>query len=275
MIPVLYSDEPARLAAIRERGLAGLAAFTVSNPPAEVPDTYRRVADDLWRMQHHKCCYCEKLVETSFNDVEHYRPKLRAERQPGSDAVYGYWWLAWTWRNLLFACPQCNRSGKNDAFPLSPGSAPLLPGEQPPGSEQPLLPHPGEVDPLESIRFVPVVRNDGDVINWEVVPRDGSETGAVAIRVLKLNRPDLRSLRDAFFREWLRGDVDDLRQAMDSGDPERFRDEWFVLMVRRLRAQSSFAGFTHDVYDHFFPEDERRRMGVVLRRPGQQSDFDD
>ena len=46
--------------------------------------TGSRSPGDLCSAQHCKCCYCERNnFEASYNDVEHYRPKLRADRGPG------------------------------------------------------------------------------------------------------------------------------------------------------------------------------------------------
>ncbi len=61
----------------------------------------------------YKCAYCEKLIDTigadkkesSFADVEHYRPSSI------------YWWLAYCYENYLYACEICNRSYKKDKFP--------------------------------------------------------------------------------------------------------------------------------------------------------------
>lgn len=52
-----------------------------------------------------KCAYCETPVEQMV--VEHYRPKRG-----------GYYWLAYSWDNLLLACPKCNEF-KGDRFPIS------------------------------------------------------------------------------------------------------------------------------------------------------------
>ncbi|MFN8395328.1 MAG: HNH endonuclease [Bacteroidia bacterium] len=50
---------------------------------------------------HGKCAYCEQRVEGW--QVEHYRPKSV------------YYWLAFSWDNLLAACPACN-TNKLDKF---------------------------------------------------------------------------------------------------------------------------------------------------------------
>jgi uncharacterized protein (TIGR02646 family) len=53
------------------------------------------------KVYHNKCCYCELFVRTSTGHIEHYRPKSI------------YWWLAYSWDNLLFICPTCNSIKRN------------------------------------------------------------------------------------------------------------------------------------------------------------------
>lgn len=50
----------------------------------------------LNKIYHNKCAYCEQKVE-QYN-IEHYRPKKF------------YHWLAFSWDNLIMACPRCNQS---------------------------------------------------------------------------------------------------------------------------------------------------------------------
>lgn len=52
------------------------------------------VRANLVNIYNHKCAYCEQKVE-QYN-VEHYRPKSI------------YYWLAYSWDNLILACPHCN-----------------------------------------------------------------------------------------------------------------------------------------------------------------------
>lgn len=63
------------------------------------------IKDQLKAMYLGKCAYCETYVEQMV--VEHYRPKRG-----------GYYWLAFSWDNLLLACPTCN-GFKGDVFPIS------------------------------------------------------------------------------------------------------------------------------------------------------------
>lgn len=56
---------------------------------------------------HCKCAFCETKSEPM--QVEHFRPKRG-----------GYYWLAYSWDNLLLSCPTCN-TNKSDKFPLAEG----------------------------------------------------------------------------------------------------------------------------------------------------------
>ncbi len=55
------------------------------------------VQNELAKIYHFKCGYCEKDIKDEDIHIEHYRPKSR------------YYWLAYSWDNLLFSCGQCNR----------------------------------------------------------------------------------------------------------------------------------------------------------------------
>jgi uncharacterized protein (TIGR02646 family) len=72
-------------------------------------DCYRhpQIKEKLVALFKGKCAYCDSnITHITAGDIEHFRPKS------------AYWWLACDWDNLLFACEKCNRTGKNDAFPL-------------------------------------------------------------------------------------------------------------------------------------------------------------
>lgn len=57
------------------------------------------VKDKLSSIYHNKCAFCEQRIEQYH--VEHYRPKK---------GCASYYWLAFSWDNLLLACPKCNIS---------------------------------------------------------------------------------------------------------------------------------------------------------------------
>lgn len=58
------------------------------------------IKEKLEGLYHFKCAYCEFKVEQG--QVEHYRPKTK------------YYWLAYSWDNLLYGCPTCNQFKKTD-----------------------------------------------------------------------------------------------------------------------------------------------------------------
>lgn len=82
-------------------------------PPSGQSTNYdaRYKTDDivttLKSIYHCKCAFCETKSEVMH--VEHFRPKRG-----------GYYWLAYSWDNLLLCCPTCNIN-KGDDFPLADG----------------------------------------------------------------------------------------------------------------------------------------------------------
>lgn len=62
-------------------------------------------------LQHGICCYCESYCEgTTFGDVEHYLPKgYFQQHKDDKKNRPGYYWLAYKWDNLMYACEKCNR----------------------------------------------------------------------------------------------------------------------------------------------------------------------
>jgi uncharacterized protein (TIGR02646 family) len=142
----------------------------------------------LLRAQSHKCCYCEIQIVSEAGDIEHFRPKACVRQ--GSDhprQTPGYFWLAYSWRNLLYACSRCNREYKRDLFPLEDPAARAL-ADRDEGStaaEAPLLLDPSSEDPEACIEF------NGE----RAMPRNGARRGRVTIDLLELNRTLLLEVR--------------------------------------------------------------------------------
>lgn len=61
------------------------------------------IKEKLKLIYYNKCAYCEQKIELSH--VEHYRYKNK------------YYWLAYSWGNLILACPHCN-TNKGTHFEL-------------------------------------------------------------------------------------------------------------------------------------------------------------
>lgn len=257
MIPVHRGAEPQNLEAVRA---AKLAAYRLLGraPRADEIDGYRGVAVDLWRAQHFKCCYCEHKITSRFNDVEHYRPKGRAVRVPGCTHDHGYWWLAFTWDNLLFACPSCNRSGKNDLFPLDHGSVSLQPEHAAPGGEIPLLIDPGSsVNPVEHIKFVKeTLGPSGGPFYWWARARNQSVRGQATIDACDLNHLDLLELRNDHFESVILRYVTPLRDALANNSSPAEVEKEFVRALYLLDSRNCFVGFTYDALCACIPNSE-------------------
>lgn len=146
---------------------------------------HRSVVEALRRAQHNKCCYCERKAE---GDIEHFRPKSGYQQSIGSPFQRpGYYWLAYQWSNLLFACGPCNQRHKKSIFPLLRAGRRAKSHHNELAREEPLLLDPSTDDPMEHIDF-------RDEVAYAI---EGSRRGEATIRVLQLNREDLiESRRD-------------------------------------------------------------------------------
>lgn len=266
MIRIVRGDEPDKLSTLRTSKLAALSALG-REPTSDDIVGYREVAEELWDAQHHKCCYCEHKIQKGFNDVEHYRPKCRADRSPGCSNTHGYWWLAYSWDNLLFACPNCNRTGKNDAFPLAIGSIPLTAQSLPPGSEHPLLLDPGSsINPVEHIEYLEqAIGKPGSPTYWWARPRNGSVYGSQSIQVCDLNRIELRGLRNDHFCTVIKPQIRALSDAVDASDLVGIHRE-FERAMGLLEPQNTYVGFTYDALRALMP-DTRLAIFNGLRWP--------
>ena len=163
---------------------AGTAKFefkkTVYGPHA--------VKSALKTAQHHKCCFCEARFDANYKgDVEHFRPKGRILE--GKRIIRpGYYWLAYSWENLYYACADCNQYRKRDQFPLKDNSQRAADHHGVVANEDALLIDPGGPrDPRQHIRF------KKDVPVWT------SEYGQATIKALKLDRDELNLSRRTHF----------------------------------------------------------------------------
>lgn len=148
------------------------------------------VKEALKLAQHEKCCFCEaKVSHVAHGDVEHFRPKngyVQEERQ--SIQKPGYYWLAYDWSNLFFACQKCNQSYKKNWFPLLDDTQRARNHYGDIDNEEPLIIDPGgNDDPATHIEY------------YGSAPRavGGSEKGRMTIERTGLKRPKLDEDRNA------------------------------------------------------------------------------
>ena len=161
--------------------LSGLKNFSVLENIYRTPLIKRT----LMKAQHEKCCYCEsKILPTGYGAVEHFRPKGGVRQDSNSrEEKPGYYWLAYTWSNLVVSCSRCNTSHKKTLFPLLNPDHRARNHNDPIDNEEPMLVDPGAEDPRDHIRF----RYDA--------PEPQTPRGKETICVLGLERSDLAEAR--------------------------------------------------------------------------------
>jgi len=145
---------------------------------------YKDVKERLEIIYNYKCAYCEQRVEGYH--VEHYRPKSI------------YYWLAFSWDNLLLCCSTCN-SHKLDNFEVleraiinksSAGKFHNLRDDYD-QFEKPLLINPEKENIREYLDF----GKDGSISSKE--PRVNH-----TIKTIKLHRTFLKNERLALYNEF-------------------------------------------------------------------------
>ncbi|MGH7025564.1 MAG: hypothetical protein ACREEB_18510 [Caulobacteraceae bacterium] len=180
--------------------------------------------------QHHKCCFCEARFAANYaGDVEHYRPK-GAVKQTNGKLRPGYYWLAYVWTNLYYACADCNQYRKIDQFPLSVEAARARNHHDPIAAEAPLILDPGGPDdPRKHIVF------KGDVPFWT------SPEGEATVRILKLDRIELNQARRSHLESL--GLLSDAASALEAlGDPAAGQ------LIQRIRSKLAAAVKPDAVY---------------------------
>ena len=258
MILINRGGEPAELKTLRKTKLADLRLLG-REPTSDDINGYRgkdnSIAKALCAAQYKKCCYCEAKINAQFNDVEHYRPKGSAIRTPGSNLMHGYWWLAFTWDNLMFACPSCNRAGKNDQFPLAHGSTALMPEESAPGNEIPLLLNPGSnINPVEHITFIlEAISPLTSEPQWRAHARNNSPLGGKTIDVCKLNNHDFLENRDYYFDHTIQPQVKAFNDALAAMNIDLIQTA-YDRAIAMLRPSNPYVALSYDAFRHFIPD---------------------
>lgn len=254
------------LSGVRETELARVREALSAGEQADqrlLGNEYKVARLALAKGQHFKCCYCEdKLQDERWEHVEHFRPKSEVHREIDGSRSAGYWWLTWSWDNLLFACQRCNNT-KDTFFPLLAGSAPLQAEQVPPGDERPELIDVDGEDPREHIQFRPFGEH------W--IPGHKTQRGETMLRTVGLgsmrkhegHRVGLQDLWDSHAKS-MESAIDAIERAFESNDPTRIADAWSRHTKPYRVARQQFVALALDVLDHHFPEHVRRRWGLEL-----------
>ena len=194
----------------------------------EVKDTCYRdtTKDNLTQLYKNKCAICERDRGTELQ-VDHYRPKK--VRNNKTDPIYnqpGYYWLAYTWSNLIPLCSKCN-GNKSNKFPLKGwieinrisdhlninGLNPFIPYDLNwlQTKEQPLMLNP-EIETIPARHFS--FRSDGSI-------KGKTDEGRETINICKLNRKDLKreriKIRQNFVNS-IKSSLDDYSRNLDKSE---------------------------------------------------------
>ena len=145
------------------------------------------VKNALIAAQQGKCAFCEsKVRHIAHGDVEHYRPKGGVRQSEGDPLEQpGYFWLAYAWTNLFFACQLCNQSFKKNLFPLADPTRRARSHLDDLAAEQPTLIHPADEEPSALIGFREEM----------AFPIDDDPRARTTIEALGLNREELAEFR--------------------------------------------------------------------------------
>jgi uncharacterized protein (TIGR02646 family) len=115
---------------------------------------HAEVKSSLIAVQDGKCCFCEsKITHISYGDVEHFRPKAGWIQGYEPLNKPGYYWLAYDWDNLFFACQICNQRHKKNYFPLFDNTKRALSHRDDIDKEAAFFIKPDREDPQDFIEF--------------------------------------------------------------------------------------------------------------------------
>ena len=183
-----FSDVPAILSS--ENREEAFHRNIASGAYSDAKNLYKvgSVQKKLNELYHLKCGYCEKPLLDTPKHIEHYRPKKI------------YYWLAYSWDNLLLSCGECN-SAKSDKFevenePVHYNNEPFETihhlGDGYDNLEKPLIINPEKEDILEKITFT---------ARGEIESND--RRVAHTIEVCNLNRNSLCRLREEIIVDFI------------------------------------------------------------------------
>lgn len=191
---------------------------------------HESVKSTLLQAQHDKCCYCEsKFGATSYGAVEHFRPKGPVQQGQGRGREHpGYYWLAYSWNNLLVSCERCNTSHKRSLFPLANPELRARCHHDDVDREIPLFVDPAREDPRRHIRFRgPAVEPLTEIGRETILGLGLRRSGLEEARRTKLNI--LKGLRRVLESVGEQDEVESARQYLEAA----FRPEAeYSAMVR-------------------------------------------
>lgn len=196
------------------------------------------VVTALHKMQHGKCCYCERKISDEGHEkaVEHFHPQ----------SIFVN--LVNDWANLLLACAQCNGK-KSDEFPVvlsTNAKAPKVLYLRRPARKRRLLIDPSDPKDDDPERHLAFVVDDSDAERGLVKPRSNSERGRATIDVTGIYRTCYVQARRRHLYKIMNKYVQ-LLEAYEDGDEEMV-EVWFNSIRQATNAPAPYAALTREFF---------------------------
>ncbi len=199
----------------------------------------QEVRDALISSQNRKCCFCENLraVLREF-DGEHFRPKLGITGEPNHP---GYWWLAYEWSNIFYACKTCNQEYKGNQFPIR-GIRAVSEGDSI-IAEMGILINPQDENPEDYIGF-DWQHSYGKFVRAYGI--DDDNRGSCTIKIVGLNNGNLMQERAESIK-LLQDASDAMKKYLDQ--PNAYKIQKQKEIIEELTsAKRRFAGFNRTFF---------------------------
>ena len=207
----------------------------------------QKVLNDLY---HLKCAYCEQRLLDSPKHIEHYRPK---------DI---YYWLAYSWDNLLLCCGSCN-SSKGTKFETLNSKieydSELFEnihrlGKNYDEVEEPLMINPEQDDVLELITFD---------IDGKIDSKD-KRVYYTIYDACKLNREELIKLRLEIINDFSNSLEEHFNLFIRYGDITRFQPD-IKLFKEKCKKEEEFYALRYFMIHHIeiFFKDNRPLQKII------------
>lgn len=249
-----FTDIPNILTSTPSRGSSREIVFlnNISNANyVDEKNSYKTssIQKKLTEIYHLKCAYCEKKLLDSPKHIEHYRPKNI------------YYWLAYSWDNLLLSCGSCN-SVKSDNFEIQNTRVSYDNetfnnihnlGNNYDSRESPLIINPEKDDILEDIKYDVQAKIDSDNVRVKHTIDEACN----------LNREELITLRLVLLNDFINSFNKHFNNYLkERGGLSRFEPdiEIFIEKCNTTEEFFSFRYFILNNIDVFFEEEPKRKI---------------
>lgn len=209
-----------------------------------------QVQKELNKIYHLKCAFCEQKLLDSPKHIEHYRPK----------AIY--YWLSYSWDNLLLACGSCN-SSKGDRFKVDNDvvvyndenfSSIHNLGNDYDESEKPYIINPEKEDVLAFIKYD----------NQAKVSSEDSRVSHTIEKACKLNRSELVQKRLPILSDFVNQINKHYILYRKKGDLSRFRPD-IEIFLEKVNQESEFYSFRYFIVNHIEVFFENENIQKILK----------